>query len=522
MMEVMPRYAAIDIGSNSIRLLVAETSADTPRRLPSLTTLHADRSVTRLGAGVFETGRLSEEAMAAVCAHLERMAAAYRELHVTGVRAVATAAVRDASNQHEFQERASKAAGATVEIISGQEEARLIHLGVQTRWPHPRKRVLVVDVGGGSCELILGEDQQLVTAFSKPLGAVRLTEAFLNNDPPTEQELRRLNKAIDERFAVPVSRIGTGFDRVIATSATAAAIVCTINRVPRARRDEADRLRATTPQIRKFFNEIRTRDQAGRSKISGIGPRRAEIIVAGTAVFLRALESFQHPSLYYLAAGVRDGIIADLAIRGVGRELTHLSREQKRVVEDMARRYGVALKHARKVAALSLELFESLRPLHRMPPNTGKLLEAAAYLHDIGHFVSETGHHKHSSYLVENSDMPGFTDEERHLIGMLCRYHRKAMPAARHSPFQSLVPEARRDILNLIPILRLADSLDRGHEQRVSGIECQMRNGAIFLKVHSDHDVDLEQWAADRAGDVFRQVYNTPLVVSQARAGGRQ
>ncbi len=516
----MPRYAAIDIGSNSIRLMVAETTADGRNKPPSITALHSDRSVTRLGASVFQSGRISEESIATVCSHLERMAEAYRKLEVVGVRAVATAAVRDASNQHEFIERASKAAQTQVEIISGQEEARLIHLGVQTRWPHPHGRILVIDVGGGSCEVILSENGQLVTSFSKPLGAVRLTEVFLKSDPPTAQELHRLDKSIDERLSAAVNRIGPGFDRVIATSATAAAIVSAINRVPRVRRDEADRLRATTPQIRKFFKEVRERDLAGRRKFSGVGPRRAEIIVAGAAVFLRALESFRHPSMYYLAAGVRDGVIADLANRGVGRELTRLSTDQRRVVEEMSRRFGVPLKHARKVAALALEIFDSLRPLHRLPPNTGKLLEAAAYLHDLGHYVSDTGHHKHSAYLVANSDMPGFTDEERHLIAMLCRFHRKAMPTQRHSAYISLDPESRRCILYLIPILRIADSLDRGHQQRVESIECQMRNGAIALRLRSGHDVDLEQWAADRSGDIFRQVYDVPLLVTQVKTEG--
>ena len=436
------------------------------------------------------------------------------------MRAVATAAVRDASNQQEFVERASQAAGTQVEIISGQEEARLIHLGVQARWPRPHGRVLIVDVGGGSCELILSEGGQLVTAFSKPLGAVRLTEVFLKNDPPAEQELHRLDKSIDERLAAPVARIAPRFDRVIATSATAAAVVCAINRVPRARREEADRLRATTSQVRKFYEQIRTRDLAGRRKIGGIGPRRAEIIVAGTAVFLRVLESFRHPSMYYLAAGVRDGIIADLAVRGVGRELTHLSADQRRVTEELARRYGVNLKHARKVGTLALEIFEALRPLHRLPPNMGKLLEAAAYLHDVGHFVSDTGHHKHSAYIVENSDLAGFTDEERQLIATLCRYHRKAMPAQRHSNYQGLNADRRRTVLQLIPILRLADSLDRGHEQRVDRLACEMRNGAIVLRLESNQDVDLEQWAAERSGETFRQVYNTPLIVSQSKSGG--
>ncbi|MBS1873826.1 MAG: Ppx/GppA family phosphatase [Acidobacteria bacterium] len=515
----MPRYAAIDIGSNSVRLLVAEASMDARQRQPSLGTIHQDRNVTRLGAGVFQTGRLDEQAIALVCATLERMAEAYKRLDVVGVRAVATAAVRDASNQQEFIERASAAAGTPVEIISGQEEARLIHLGVQARWPHPQGRILTIDVGGGSCELIVAERGQLVTALSKPLGAVRLTEVFLKNDPPSDAELHRLSQSIDERLTGAAARLGGGFQRIIATSGTAAAIVCAVNRVPRARREEADRLRATTVQVRRFFKEVRARSLAERKQVSGIGPRRAEIIVAGAAVFLRLLEMFHHPSMYYLAAGVRDGIIADLLSRGVGRELTHLNADQRRAVEEMARRYGVNLRHARKVASMALALFESLRPVHRLPPANGRLLEAAAYLHDAGHFISDTGHHKHSAYIVANSDMPGFTDEERLVVAMLCRYHRKAMPAPRHSNYQDLGAELRKQLLQLIPIMRLADALDRGHEQRVDGVDCQMRNGGLVLRLDSDQDVDLEQWAADRAGDAFRSVYQMPLAVTRAKGG---
>jgi exopolyphosphatase / guanosine-5'-triphosphate,3'-diphosphate pyrophosphatase len=512
----MPRYAAIDIGSNSVRLLVADVSPD-PKK--GTRVLGAERSVTRLGESVFRNGRISEDAMRLVLEQLQGMEQTYRGLDVIGVRAVATSAVRDASNQQEFLERASLAAGTPVEIISGQEEARLVHLGVQSRWPHPRERVLMVDVGGGSAEFILSEKGQLVAAFSKPLGAVRLTEVFLKHDPPEPQELHRLDGFIEEKLSAPLRRIGAGgFDRVIATSATAAAAVCAINRVPRDKREEADRLRASTSQIRKLYAELIGRNLAGRRKIDGIGPRRAEIIIAGTAVFLRALEAFQHHSMYYLAAGVRDGIVADLAARGVGRELSHMNRDQHRVIEDMAHRYAVSLKHARKVAALAHDLFEAMHPLHHLPPSYGKLLEAAAYLHDIGHYVSDVSHHKHSAYLIAHGDMPGFTDTERQFIAALCRYHRKAMPAQRHAGYQSLSPDERRALMLLTPILRIADSLDRGQHQRVERVDGELRNGSFVLSMAARGDATLEQWAAERAGDSFRQVYNTPLQVVRARS----
>jgi exopolyphosphatase/guanosine-5'-triphosphate,3'-diphosphate pyrophosphatase len=495
-------------------MLAAETAPGRPTRI-----LAAERQVTRLGAGVFLNGRIPPETINLVCEDLSRMAQVYRKLDVVGVRAVATSAVRDASNQQEFLGRASEVLGTPVEIISGQEEARLIHLGVEARWPQQDKRVLIVDVGGGSAEVILADHGALSEAFSKPLGAVRLTEVFLKNDPPAPLELHRMNEYIEEKLVSPLRKIGAGpFDRVIATSATAAAIVCAVNRVRRSRRDEADRLKATVSQIRRFYREVGERDLASRRKIVGIGPKRAELIVAGTAVFLRVLELFHQPSLHYSAAGVRDGIIADLTARGVGRELSMLDRDQRRAVEQMARRYGVQVTHARKVAELARRLFESLQSLHRLPPALGKLLEAAAYLHDVGHYVSDTAHHKHSYYLVVNSDLPGFTDAERQMIALLCRYHRRAMPVSRHSPFQMLDPESRRAILLLTPLLRIADSLDRSHEQRVFDLQVQLRNGSVAIALESGQDPDLEIWAAERVADSFRETYQLPLTLTKVRS----
>ncbi|MEO7651622.1 MAG: Ppx/GppA family phosphatase, partial [Bryobacteraceae bacterium] len=236
----MPRYAAVDIGSNSIRMLAAEVMPGASSR-----TLASSRQVTRLGESVFRSGRISQAAMDLSCNVLASMAQEFRRAEVIGIRAVGTSALRDASNRDEFIRRASAALETHVEVISGQEEARLIHLGVQTRWPHPKQRILIADVGGGSAELILSEKGRLVEAFSKQLGAVRLNELFVKEDPPGARALRRLEEYIQERIVVAVRHFGTApYNRVIATSATAAAIVCAVNRVPRAKRDTADRLQA--------------------------------------------------------------------------------------------------------------------------------------------------------------------------------------------------------------------------------------------------------------------------------------
>jgi len=509
----MPRYAAVDIGSNSIRLLAAEVVSGMPRK-----TLASSRQVTRIGEGVFRTGRVSQSAIDLSCNVLAQMAADYKAAGVVGIRALGTSALRDAINQEEFLERASQALQAPIEVISGQEEARLIHLGVQSMWPHPEQRVLMIDIGGGSAELILSEKGRMTQAFSKQLGALRLTEAFLRNDPPSPLDLHRLEEYIEERIVDAVRRFGKApYDRAIATSATAAAVICAVNNVPRAKRDSADRLKSSAPQVAKFYREISTRNLAARRKIPGIGPKRAEIIVPGVAMLLLALREFRLPKLYYSSAGMRDGIIADLAARGVGRELSELDAEQRRLMATMARRYAVSLPHARKVAALGHILFDSLQSLHALPPAYGKAIEAAAYLHDAGHYISDTRHHRHSYYLVENSDMPGFTERERHLIANLCRYHRKSAPNTAHSQFQGLDPEGRRAIALLTPLLRLADSLDRSNEQRVESLECETRAAEVIVRIRSAADVDLEQWAAETVGDLFREVYGRRLVIAKAR-----
>jgi exopolyphosphatase/guanosine-5'-triphosphate,3'-diphosphate pyrophosphatase len=305
----MPRYAAIDVGSNSIRLLVA--AVDHKGRFE---TLASDRQVVRLGTGVFRDGKLSESSMDLACRVLERMTGEYRDFKPDAVRAVGTSALRDASNQVEFVARASAIMRTPLYVISGIEEARLVQRGVQARWPELRKPVLIVDIGGGSAQLILSENGQLVDSFSKQLGAVRLTELYLKSDPPDPREIARLQKHVRDRLTGPLERFGHGkVHRMIATSSTAAAVVCAVNEIKRSKRDEADTLAATAKQVRDLFQQVSSLSLEGRAGVTGIGPRRAEIIVAGVAVLSEIMQALGLPRLHYSVAGVRDGVVADLA-----------------------------------------------------------------------------------------------------------------------------------------------------------------------------------------------------------------
>jgi exopolyphosphatase / guanosine-5'-triphosphate,3'-diphosphate pyrophosphatase len=505
----MPRYAAIDIGSNSIRMLAAEASPS-----GEFHPLAALRRVVRLGEGVFREGRLDTAAMDEACDALTTMADAYRKLDVVAARAVGTSALRDATNRTEFLARATQILGTPVEVVSGLEEARLIHLGVHARWPQPQRRLLIADIGGGSAELILSDNGHMAEAFSKPLGAVRLTEVFLKSDPPDPRELARMERYIQERIAGAVKRLASSrVDRMVATSATAAAAVCAVNGVRRSRRDVADRFLATSAQIGRLYQQVAHRDLEGRRRISGIGPRRAEIIVAGVAVLREIMHALGLPRLYYSMAGVRDGIIADLA----SRRLDQLDDDQRRAVRSIGHRYGVPPAHARKVAQLAAMLFESLNPLHRLPPSYGRILEAAAYLYNIGHYVNDSRHHKHSLYLVMNTDMPGFSDRERLAIANLSRYHRKSMPQPSHIDFQMLDAEDRNAVVLLAPLLRLAVAFDQSQEQKVERIETSLQDRAVDLRLVSEKDTDIEQWHATQVAGVFHEIYGRQLLIRAKR-----
>lgn len=509
----MSRYGAIDIGSNSIRMLAADV---VPGKPPVI--VAEDREVTRLGEGVFREGRFGREATEQTVQVLARMASTLQDLHVLALRAVATSAVRDAHDRQEFLDRLEQTIGAPVDVISGQEESRLIHLGVQTAWPHNTRDILIVDIGGGSAEVIFSHKRRIAFASSKPLGAVRLKASFLQDDPPGDSQLQQLQDYIHEKLAPARRRLGSRRpNRTIATSATAAAIARAVHKIPRSKRDLADKLRVPRARLRQLYESLSRKTLQERRQIVGIGPRRAEVVVPGCAVLLRILEEFRLPSFYYSRAGVRDGVIADLAQRGVGRERTELDSEQRQTVREMARRYGVSLRHADKVASLSQSLFRGLQSVHGQPPDRGKLLEAAAYLHDVGHFISDSRHHKHSFYVVMNSDLPGFTYQERLLVANLCRYHRKAMPSEQHDNFKPVDAQGRETIRSLVPLLRVADSLDRAHEQHVKDVRLRINGNNVELMLESNTSTKLEEWAVQQVRDIFEKIYGRLLTVRQVR-----
>jgi exopolyphosphatase/guanosine-5'-triphosphate,3'-diphosphate pyrophosphatase len=522
----MPTFAAIDIGSNSVRLKISRLHAG------RLKEIHEDREVTRLGEGVFGGGLLSPEAMTQTVQVLRRFHRAMQECGTDSVRVVATAALRDARNSRTFVEWVRSTTGWTIEIISGLEEARLIHLGIISATRLGAHSVLLADLGGGSCELTLSRDGQLRDTVSLPLGAVRLTGEFLKHDPPRKNELKRLQEFVTREIAriqgrVKAARVGA----VIATSGTAAALVGLASRLARAKKfrkvtrtsNPASNLvskYATREMVRRIAKQMTRLTLEQRQKVPGIGPRRAEIICAGALAYAELLERCHLPGFRYSPLGLRDGILAQMAAdydrsTRSGRAIESERWESiKRAVEH----YRVDLHHALQVRDSALLLFSSLKSVHQLPAEYREWLSAAAMLYEVGDYVNRNGHHRHTYYIIANSEILGYTPQQRRIIGSIARYLGKSRPAPGDGPLSSLSLAEQEDVTKASVLLRIARALNMGRSQSGAKVVVSSRGGRVTMKLtpRGKASVDLEVWSIEKDGAYFREVFGRELSVAAA------
>ncbi len=510
----MPTFAAIDIGSNSVRLKISRLHAG------RLKAIHEDREVTRLGAGVFSGGLLAPESMSQTVQVLRRFNRAIQECGADSVRVVATAALRDARNSRAFVEWVRSTTGWTIEIVSGLEEARLIHLGIVSAGRLDAHSLLLVDLGGGSCELTLSRQGQLRDTVSLPLGAVRLTGEFLKHDPPRKSELKRLEEFVAREITriqdrIKAARVGA----VIATSGTAAALVAAARHLARPRKNRPATY-ATDEMIRRLANQITRLTLDERRKIPGIGPRRAEIICAGAVAYAELLERCHLAGFRYSALGLRDGILAQMAAdydrsTRSGRAIESERWESiKRAVEH----YRIDLHHALHVRDAALLLFSSLKSVHQLPAEYREWLSAAAMLFEVGDYVNRNGHHRHTYYIIANSEILGYTPQQRRIIGCIARYLGKSRPAAGEGPMSTLSPDERENVTKASVLLRIARALNMGRSQSVGKVAVSARNGRVSMKLtpRGKASVDLEVWSIEKDGAYFREVFGRELSVAAA------
>ena len=517
----MPTFAAIDIGSNSCRLKIARVVAH------QLKSLHEDREVTRLGASVFESGLISPEAMAATLRALKRFQRAVQAHSVDRTRVVATAAMRDARNGEAFQAWVKAETGWNMEIISGLEEGRLIHHGIIGAEPGTGGRVILIDLGGGSCEITLSERKRIKETVSLPLGAVRLTEQFLSADPPSPEGLAQMRQLIARELRRARRRIDpAGVSLVIGTSGTAAALAEATVAILRATGPAKKSSRkpaassapvadiAPTPIIRKLAAKIAKLSLPERETLPGIGPRRAEIITAGSQVFAELLETFSLAGFRYSPLGLRDGILAQMLAETDTRATGHREFEQERwqSVLATAKRYGVDPRQAEPIRAHALQLYRELKPLHNLPPEYENWLAAAAILRDTGKFINHQGHHRHTQYVISSSEIYGYTPVQRTIVSAIARYLGKSRPQPTDRSMRNIPAEEHSNVHKAVVLIRLAEALNQDRASDVLRVVAKVYPKRVYLEIKPGRTgAELELWSLRKEAGYFREVFGREL-----------
>lgn len=505
----MPTFAAVDIGSNSVRLKIARLQGH------RLRPIHEDREVTRLGEGVFRSGFLTPESMAETVKVLRRFHRATQQVVTDTVRVVATSAVRDARNSQAFLEWVRSATGWRVEIISGVEEARLIHLGLVSNQRADASPALMIDLGGGSCELTVSRAGQIRDTVSLPLGAVRLTNEFLGHDPPRKGELKRLSGFVGREVGRIVGRIvAARVKNVIATSGTAAALAAVAAHM-RKKKTTRQRPAVSRTEMTRIAKRLARVPVSERRRIEGIGPKRAEIIVAGAMVYHELLDRCRLKGFRFSPLGLRDGILAQIAA-----EYDHSTRSGKQIeserwesITNAVTHYRVDRKHALDVRKSAMLLFSALKRVHRLAPEYREWISAAAMLYEVGDYVNRTGRHRHAYYIISNSEILGYTPQQRRIIAAIARYLGKSRPTVEDGPMKAIDPAERAGVQKAILLLRLARSLNLGRSRAVEKVRVGLHAADVRLTLvpRRRMGVDLELWAIEKDCAYFREVFGREL-----------
>jgi exopolyphosphatase/guanosine-5'-triphosphate,3'-diphosphate pyrophosphatase len=502
---------AIDIGTNSIHLIVVELDP----RFGTSRTLIKEREMVRLGAGdALVRGQLGRKAIERGVAAISRFADEARKAGALEIRAVATSAVREAKNRGEFVAAVRAACGVTVEVLSDLDEARLIHLGVSRGFQLSAGGVCIVDIGGGSTELIVADEERPYFLHSMKLGSLRLYEEYLRDGK--NSGYRALRKRVAEVLAPLAEQLAEfRFEMVVGTSGTImglAALDAARSGTPVARthgyRLKLDRLRKLQAQMIRMTPEERRR-------MPGMNPRRSDIIVAGNVILIETLEMLERDEIVVCERALREGIVVDFLERNVAvaRRLGDERTRRFDAVHAFGKRFGHDGVHETHVANLALQLFDSLRDVHALEPAERDVLFAAALLHDIGRTIDESSHHKHSAYMVRNAKLAGWRPDEIELIALLARYHRRSLPKPTHPEFMVADAARRRKIGLLGGILRVADGLDSRHLGVVSEVAARVVGARLEIVASAGQDVTTEVASAIYKSDMLARALGLQVTI---------
>lgn len=536
----MPRFAAIDVGSNALRLRIVEASAPLGAHRDQLALLPENggaasrdlaslRAPVRLGTDVFVSGKLAPASIGQACDALRNFRAEMDRAKVDAYRATATSAVREAKNGATLVERARREARIEVEVIEGVEEARLIQLAVTRRLPLADKRALLVDVGGGSTELTLLDRGTSAFSTSLQLGTVRMLDAYLKGAKTVDRARERLLDEAIERALSEARPQLAGIDALVGTGGNVDTLFELCPAKSQARSGCADGDRSSPGRAidvaaaRSLYKKLCAMSASERRDAYGLRPDRADTIVPATAIFLHLASLLDAKHVAAPGVGLSAGVLEELVDKFF--DVWDAAGEAERVIDAcvrLGRRYHFDEPHARQVCKFATQLFDDLRSVHAFSERDRLLLRASAVLHDIGDYVHYSGHHKHSYYLIQHADIMGLLPDERAIVANLARYHRKGPPDTAHPNFRELDKEARGKVRGLAAILRIADALDREHKQKIDSVRAAVDRGSgcITLFLRGGEDRQLEEWTLRAKASLWRDVYDLDVTVARAEVNG--
>src|SRR5688572_25173903 len=509
------QIAAIDIGTNSVHMIVVRVRPDL-----SFEVIDREKAMVRLGAGGLDGRALTADAIQATLQALSKFKRLAQSHQVDHIIAAATSATREARNGGDFLARIERETGIRTRVISGAEEARLIHQAAVYGVDVGSGRAVVIDVGGGSVEITLGTGRAVQLARSFKIGVIRLTERFVKSDPLDENDERRLTKHILTEIDRHCEQItGIGFDHVIGTSGTILSLGAVAATAERGTPPpELRNLHVSAKQIRRLRKDVVALDLEQRLAMPGQDPRRADLVVAGAVLLDTILRRLGASELTLCDLALREGLVLDY-IRRNRRQIAHVDSIpdiRRRSTLELAERCNYYAEHAQQVVRLALAIFDQTRTMHGLTDREREWLEYGALLHDIGSLISYERHHRHSYYLIRNGDLRGFDPDEIEVVALVARYHRRGTPKRSHEEYSRLPSPLRKTVRTLASILRVAESLDRSHTQTIASLDLRDRGVDALLQVHTTGDAELEVWATNRHLQPFEQLLGKPVRLEAA------
>lgn len=516
--ETPQMLAAIDVGTNSVHMVVVRIDPT----LPAFTIIDREKETVRLGDRDPKTGELKVEIMERAIAAFRRFLQIAKSLEVDQIVAVATSAVRESPNGRDFLKQIKSEIGLEVNLISGPEEARRIYLGVLSGMDFQGLPHTLIDIGGGSTELILGDGQEPRSLSSTKVGAVRLTTEFVSTDPISDREFNYLKAYIRGRLERAVEELQTYLQpgetpRLVGTSGTIETLACIdawqeLGMEPSPLTGYELKLK----NLQKIIERLRKLPESDRADIPGMSEKRSEIIIAGALILQEAMELLGMDSLVICERALREGIIVDWMLSHglIGDKLEYQSQVRYRSVLKVAQKYHVNLESSQRMANFAVHLFDQTQGiLHYWDNSERELLYVATILHNCGVYVSHAAHHKHSYYLIRHGELLGYTENEVEIIANIARYHRKSAPKKKHENYANLMHKSDRKLVSQVsPFLRLAVALDRRQIGAVESFTCHYNPSTkeLYLKLNPAHENDrceLELWSIDDKKEVFESEY---------------